>query len=227
MATITVTSSTTKSGYSSPQFRSPSFASILKTLLVFGGCFQTGITPASAEIAVAKLPEYCTTRYELHKFGYPFYVGMQANTECFLDSVKFFQNQLQNSAGIDRLLAEFTLGRRLACLSSPIGATVMTDSEQIELTKKSRQQNLEGIAHMHNSGCLEIIYPKEGQTVKECYKEYISTRDPGSINYCIDDCYYFITGTLICPNKDSYENLIIQGSRAIFTKYQLSHCTQR
>ena len=210
---LTVTSSTTKSGYTCLQpIPSFSLASAIKAILVYGGCFQTGMTHASAENSVAKLPEYCTTRYDLHKLGYPFYTGMQANTECYLDSVKYFQDQLHNSEGIDRLLDEFTLGRRLACPFSTIGPTIMTGAEHKELTKQIRQLNLEGIALMHNSGCLEVIYPKAGQTVKECYEEYRSTRDPGSINYHIDGCYYFVTGTLICPNKDTYENIIMQAS---------------
>jgi hypothetical protein len=222
-----------ESGASKParppvQQSSPFSLSVLKTF-VWGNVFfqyllnqasgvsilhdtaYSGRTPISSEPPLGKLPDYCTTRYDLFKkLGYPFYPGIPANVECYLDSVKEFQAHFKSSAGIDRLLDEFTLGRRLACPNTHIGPLITTGQEQIELSKEMRRLNLEGIGHMYNSGCLEVIYPKPGQTVNQCYDEYRSTRDAGTINYQIDGCYYFVTGTLICPDKGTFDHLRAQ-----------------
>ena len=210
-------SSPSQVSYSPSHTRSSfSFKDVLKVVLIAAGFFQTGITPVSADqitVHSAKLPHYCETRNDLYKHGDPFYPGIRANVLCYLDSTHLLESYAQSVQGEERLVAEFNFGQRLACPFRTIGPSIMLGGEWDKLMKKVDRENLQGLALMYNSGCLEVIYPEKGDSLDECYHKYINYRDPGTMHYKIDGCYYFVNGVLMCPDQDTFETLTLRMSQ--------------
>jgi hypothetical protein len=185
-----------------------SLKGVLKVLLLVSGFFQSGITPVSADQHIAKLPEYHTTSNDICKFALPFYPTLMTNTK-YLHKVKEAQDACFKSED-EMHLAKYNLGRNLA---SPLGALgPMSDEEYIELTKQMEVENLQGIALMYESNYLGIVYPENGQTLDQCYSHFIKYENPDSRHYEIDGCYYFTSGTLMCPDRETFENLMIRAT---------------
>jgi hypothetical protein len=190
---------TSKNTCSTAQRKFPvSFTNVLKVLMVAGAYLQTGITAA--------MPNYCKENINEIRYGDPF-LGDDANRLCVIGCAALYRQRVVDANNEEQLLAaQYKLGKCLACpwLYPP----VMDNEIPPEQIKKEKEEHMEGLALILRSNCLNVLYPKTGETLQMCSDRFLATTpDISPWNYDLLGCRYFVSGTLICPDERTFNRL--------------------
>lgn len=161
------------------------------------------------------LPHYCVSRNDLSKLKVPYDQGITPDVFCYFNNEEYLKGYTSGNRGEERLLAQFSLGQRLACPYRTFGPFQMEHKDFEKLVQSQKTRHLQGLKLMDQSGCLEVIYPERGQGYQECVGAVRATKQ--RLNYEIENCTYFTDGTLVCPDLETFRKL-----RDLFTRQNIS-----
>ncbi len=125
-----------------------------------------------------------------------------------------FRELAQRQTGEEKRVAQYYYGRRLGCNSHYEKYTnrllTLTDEfkqEFLKTLKIEHAQHLQGLSLMHQLGGLKVVIPKEGQSFVGLLMNYLRCVKSNLECYRIENCYYFTSGVLLCPDQASFEKL--------------------
>jgi hypothetical protein len=194
-----------------------SMPSLLKVALCAFAVLQPGNAISRPYDQRGTLPHYCVSRNDLSKLKVPYDQGITPDVFCYFNNEEYLRGYTSGSRGEDRLLAQFSLGQRLACPYRTFGPYSMPRSAFEKLVQSQKTRHLQGLKLMDQSGCLEIIYPERGESYQECVASIRTARQ--RLNYEIEGCTYFTDGTLVCPDCETFERLRNQFLRQDVSEY--------